>query len=285
MRQSFLYLFIILGLCVNACAKKTLSPAASTEEVHLLLGNPSKATSDLANRDNFLINRPQYALSYNSTRGTANWVSWHLNNTWKGTVKRQDNFRPDPSLPDGWYRATPGDYTNTGFDRGHLCPSDDRDKTEEDNQATFLMSNIVPQAPNNNRTTWRNLEEYCRSLADRGNELYIIAGVYGSGGSGSEGSITHTIASGKITVPARLYKIIVVLPAGDKDPGRVTAATRVIAVDIPNKQSADNKPWHAYRVPVDEIEKATGYDFLNVLPAGLQQSLESKADTEPVRAE
>lgn len=284
MRRSILYFFVILCLCIHACAKKTVSPASSTEELHILLGNPSKATTS-DNPDNYLISRPQYALSYNSTQGTANWVSWHLNASWKGTIKRQDNFRPDNTLPDSWYRATPGDYTNTGFDRGHLCPSDDRDKTEEDNNATFLMSNIVPQAPNNNRTTWRNLEEYCRSLIDHGNELYITAGVYGRGGSGSNGGTTNTIASGKITVPARLYKIIVVLPEGEKDVSRITATTRIIAVDIPNKQSADNMAWYQYRVSVDEIEKATSYDFLTNLPAGLQQTLESKTDNEPVRAE
>jgi endonuclease G len=281
MRQSFFYIFI-LGLCLNACAKKTVSPDKSAETIHLTLGNPTKATSDIANADNFLISRPQYVLSYNRSQGTASWVSWHLSNEWKGSIRRQDSFRPDNSLPDGWYRATPGDYTNTGFDRGHLCPSDDRDKTEEDNNATFLMTNIIPQAPNNNRTTWRNLEEYCRSLVDKSNELYIVAGVYGRGGSGSNGGTTHTIASGKITVPARLYKIIIVLPQGDKDLSRISATTRVIAVDMPNQQSVDNMAWHDYRVSVDSIEKATGFDFLSNLPTGLQQQLESSADAEPI---
>jgi endonuclease G len=283
MRQSFLYIFVFLGLFTYSCAKKTVSPGALTEDVHLLLGNPSKATSDPANLDNFLISRPQYTLSYNRSRATANWVSWHLSTDWKGNIRRQDNFRPDNTLPEGWYRANPGDYTNTGFDRGHLCPSDDRDKTEGDNNATFLMTNIIPQAPNNNRTTWRNLEEYCRSLMDKGNELYIIAGVYGRGGSGSNGGTTNTIASGKITVPARLYKIVVILPAGDKDLDRLSTTTRIIAVDMPNTQSADNLPWYDYRVAVDEIELATGYDFLDSLPASLQQQLEFRTDAEQVR--
>jgi endonuclease G len=145
------------------------------------------------------------------------------------------------------------------------------------------MTNIIPQAPNNNRATWRNLEEYCRSLMDKGNELYIIAGVYGRGGSGSNGGTTNTIASGKITVPARLYKIVVTLPAGDKDLARLSTTTRIIAVDMPNTQSADNLPWYDYRVAVDEIELATGYDFLDTLPASLQQQLESRTDAEQVK--
>jgi endonuclease G len=109
--------------------------------------------------------------------------------------------------------------------------------------------------------------------------------VYGRGGSGSNGGTTSTIAGGKITVPAQLYKIIVVLPAGEQNLSRITSATRVISVDMPNQQSVDNMPWHEYRVSVDDIEKATGYDFLNNLPAALQQQLESRTDTEPVRVE
>lgn len=35
--------------------------------VHLILGNPSGATQDASNADNFLMLKPQYALSYNPT--------------------------------------------------------------------------------------------------------------------------------------------------------------------------------------------------------------------------
>ena len=76
-----------------------------------------------------------------------------------------------------------------------------------------------------------------------------------------------------------------VLPEGEQDIDRITATTRIIAVDMPNKQSVDTMPWSEYRVSVDDIEKATGNEFLSNLPAGLQQTLELKADTEPVRVE
>jgi endonuclease G len=182
-------------------------------------------------------------------------------------------------LPTACYPVVPADYTNTGFDRGHLCPSDDRDATPEDNSATFLMTNIIPQAPDLNRQTWRLLEEYCRKLLDEGNELYILSGAYGRGGTGSNGS-RNTIADGKVTVPARCWKIVVVLPEGKNDLKRIDASTRVIAVDVPNRQAVDNgnKNWDDYLVTVDAIEAATGYDFLTELSRNLQNSLESKVD-------
>lgn len=76
--------------------------------------------------------------------GHANWVAWELTKVDFGTSDRQDDFRPDPYLPAGWYRGKTSDYTGSGFDRGHLCPSADRTFTLEDNSATFLMTNIIP---------------------------------------------------------------------------------------------------------------------------------------------
>ena len=246
-----------------------------TRDEQLALGNPSGANN--SDPDNYLIVKPVYALSYNRQRGTANWVSWHLSAAWKGPFTRANNFRPDPDLPQGWYAAKTTDYTNTGFDRGHLCPSDDRDASPEDNSATFLMTNIVPQAPQHNRVVWKNLEDYCRLLLAGGNELYITAGVLGSGGTGENGRETK-IAEGKITVPASLYKIIVVLPTGSDDLNRISTNTRVIAVNIPNRQTAADRPWGYYLVSIDELEEKTGYDFLNRLPADLQRILEARKD-------
>jgi endonuclease G, mitochondrial len=281
-RQWFCILFLLSIAGVQSCKVQRIDPAQPSREDNLTLGNPSKATASPANADNYLMEKPQYALSYNRSRGIANWVSWHVSEAWKGNANRQNNFRPDPALPEGWPRVSPGDYTNTGFDRGHLCPSDDRDASDEDNSATFLMTNIIPQAPNNNRNTWRLLEEYCRRLVAQGNELYIIAGGYGEGGTGSNGGITRTISSRKVSVPARLWKIIVVLPVGTNDLRRITAATRVIAVDMPNTQAVDARKWTEYRVSVDVIEEATGYDFLSNLPQSVQAALEARVDTEAI---
>ena len=171
------------GLLLWLMGCKTVAPptvntgtAPLTRTDNLALGNPSGAT--LGNPNNYLISRPQYVLSYSRDRGIANWVSWHLSQDWKGNARRTNEFRPDLSLPAGWYAARPSDYTNTGFDRGHLCPSDDRDNTPDDNAATFILTNIVPQAPRHNREVWKTLEEYERRLMEAGNDVYIIAGTH-----------------------------------------------------------------------------------------------------------
>lgn len=263
----------------NNTDKPKPSKGKATRDENLALGNPSKAKADAKFMNNYLIACPQYALAFDNNTGNPKWVAWHLSKAWKGDAKRQD-FRPDNRLPKDFKVVTKNDYTASGFDRGHLCPSDDRDGSISDNEATFFMSNIIPQAPKCNQRVWKGLEDYCRDLAFEGNELYIVAGAYGVGGTGSNGGLTKTIAKGKVTVPAKVWKVVVVLPIGENDLTRIDANTRVIAVDMPNNQSvADNdKEWWDYLTTVDEIEKNTGLDLLSNLQISLQKKLETRLD-------
>jgi endonuclease G len=232
--------------------------------VNFALGNPSEATSDPANPNNYLIVRDQYVLSYNRDARIPNWVSWHLSPADMGDVDRSE-FQPDTTLPDGWYKVRPSDYTNSGYDRGHMAPSADRTATREDNEMVFLMTNIVPQAPDNNQGPWVQLEEYCRDLAREGNELYIISGVSGT---------QATLPKGKVRVPERVWKVIVVLPEGNNDLERIDQNTQVITVDMPNRQGIRDNAWREYLTSVDRIEEQTGYDLLGNLDPTIEARLE-----------
>lgn len=263
---------------LSACSDKEPAPGPALPE-HLTLGNPSGATTDAANTRNYLLSKPQYALSYHRDRGIPNWVAWHLTADWLGSAARQDDFRADASLPAGWYQPSASSYQGSGFDRGHHCPSADRTKTVADNSATFLMTNMAPQAPNNNQRTWAALEDYCRTLVGQGNELYIICGSYGQGGTGSNGPATST-DQGRVTVPARFWKVVVVLPQGDNDAARVTSNTRVIAVDTPNDNGISSG-WGGYRTSVDAIERVTGLDLLSAVGSSVQTTIEARTDSGP----
>jgi len=243
---------------------------------NMALGNPSKATASEANANNYLMVKKQYVLSYNNSKGMANWVSWHLSTAWRGDAQRCNCFTADESLPASFFKVATSNYIRTGFDRGHLCPSDDRTASQEDNAATFLMTNMSPQAPILNQQTWESLESYCRSLLSEGKEMYIIAGGYGTGGSGSNGGNSNSIANGKINVPAHFWKIVVVLPVGENDVKRIGKDTRIIAVDMPNQQEVNQHNWQFYQTTIDKLETATGYDFLSNVPVDVQTVLEMK---------
>ncbi|MCA1594598.1 MAG: DNA/RNA non-specific endonuclease [Acidobacteria bacterium] len=238
--------------------------------LNVALGDPSGATSEPGNKSNYLLVKPQYALSYNNDRGGPNWVSWHLQASDIGSVERQNNFHPEAALPAGFKRVTPDDYTGTGFDRGHVCNSKDRTATGADNSETFSMANMLPQTPDLNRHVWEQLESYCRTLAQRGNELYIIAGGYGS---------AKVIGrANKVSVPTNCWKIVVVLPQGT-DISRIDKSTRVIAVDMPNTSGIALDLWAKYATTVQDIEQKTGYHFFSDLPQDVQAALKVKKDS------
>src|SRR5262245_26227149 len=80
-------------------------PAPYPPSVHLTMGNPSNATPSVTDPNNYLMVKPTYALSYNRDKGIPNWVSWHLDQSWSGTLARVDTFRADPAVPPDWYRV------------------------------------------------------------------------------------------------------------------------------------------------------------------------------------
>ena len=141
----------------------------------------------------------------------------------------------------------------------------------------------MPQSPDNNQGPWAKLESYCRLLTDQGNELYIIAGGTGQGGTGSNG-ILYTFANGNITVPQSTWKVVLVLLNGDNDAARVNNSTRTIAVIIPNTQGIRNDAWETYATTVDQVETLTGYDFFSNVSTNVQSVMEARLGAAPTAA-
>ncbi|MBW4517227.1 MAG: DNA/RNA non-specific endonuclease [Timaviella obliquedivisa GSE-PSE-MK23-08B] len=269
---------LLLSSCSGLMEDPRVSQSASNPNA--LLGLPSSATSFSAS--DYLINRPQYVMSYNRSKAIPNWASWQLNQNWLGSLPRVP-FAPDNTLPTGWEKVNPNDYTGSGFDRGHVVPAADRDKTVDDSRAVFLMTNIFPQAPDNNQGPWAQLESYCRELVAQGKELYIVAGGAGEGGTGEKGE-SRTIANGKVSVPASTWKVVVVSDRPGSGLAGITERTRVIAVIMPNKQGIESTNWREYRKSVDQVEELTGYNLFSNIPKLVQDAIEAKIDANlPVR--
>jgi endonuclease G, mitochondrial len=230
----------------GAAAKQ--AAAANLVSPHLPFGNPSDAGKAANNQ---LVLRQQFAASWNASKNIPNWVAWKLVASDIGDTERSQ-FYADPEID----TPSPKDYTRSGYDRGHVCPSKDRSDTPENNKAVFTMLNIFPQIGDNNRGPWEKTEGFGRDLALAGREVYVIAG-----GVGSEGDIKG------ITVPASTRKAIVALERGKRFPdGQEKAQT--FAVIMPNRDEdiEQDDRWQEYQTSVSEIEKKTGYQFFKNAP-------------------
>lgn len=107
-------------------------------------------------------------------------------------VARTDDFRPDKRVANA---PTPDDYTNSGYDRGHMVPAANADDPNEMSD-TFLMTNMTPQLPSVNRVAWRMLEDRVRSTPFK----YVITGAY-------YGPNPKRIGKRGVPVPDMLYKV------------------------------------------------------------------------------
>jgi DNA/RNA endonuclease G (NUC1) len=242
-------------------------------QYQLLLGNPTGAIADPNNHQHYLVQRNAYALDYSDALRQPNWASWNYTTNDSGSSGRS-SFATDTNLPPGFYQVKTTDYQGSGYDRGHLCPSGDRTVSVAINEETFLMSNMMPQSPDNNQGVWVNLETYSRAIA-ASNEVLVICGPEGFGGA-------VTDSTGQIPIASNVWKIIVAVPLGAGDTlSRITPATRVIAVSIPNVQGVRNDPWQNYLTSVNHLQTNTSFTFFTALNSNLATVLRAKVDGSP----
>jgi DNA/RNA endonuclease G (NUC1) len=284
---------------------------------HLLLGNPTNSrASDIAgdssnrqpDENNYLIEKPQYTVSYNDQTKTPNWVSWELNESWLGSQSRKDyEFEQDTQLSNDWYQTSHSDYngqrftengTSRAWQQGHITPANDRNWNAKDLRSTFLGTNLIAQHPSNNKGLWRVFEDFSNSLASQKDKhLYVIAGSYGTN------SITPSFPTSDglstITIPETLWKVVVILDNPNQSLADLfqqnpssTVNDRVIAIKVPNADTANGSYspswWNpSYRTNVRDLEQElsratnTTYNFLSNLPQEVQDRYEKSIYSGP----
>jgi endonuclease G len=255
------------------CANATIDAS-----LQMQLGNPSNASADTNNHNHYLVQRTVEALDYSDNLGEPVWASWDLTAGDVGSATRSTSYYMDTNLPPNFTRLTTDDYNGVGnidFNRGHLCPSEDRTDTSADNKLVFFMSNIMPQSGPNNQGVWNNLESDCRTFASAGNELLILCGPSGFG--------TKKIPSGKAYIGSNVWKIAVIVPTNSGTAlSRLSVTNRVIAVSIPNVTNGLSSSWQTYLTSARQIELDTGFMFFTAVPANIAAVFRAKVDGSPV---
>ncbi len=270
------------GLSTSIPVEVPVSSPASIYAKNDEFGDPTPASN--SNPNDLLISRNQYVVSYNESRGTPNWVSYELDSRQFGPQDRCNCFTADPNLP-GDKQIFTSDYTNGGFDRGHMTRSADRTTANVENATTFYLTNVVPQQADLNQGVWAQFEDFVGDSAEKGRAVYIITGPLYSKTHG----LTFLKNEGKVAVPDSTWKIAIIGPRIGGVPFKLTdiqtwddlAGLTVLAVNMPNVAGVRNDPWQKYLTTIDKIEAATGYDFLSLLQTSYQDAVEA-GDRPPV---
>lgn len=188
-----------------------------------------------------------FNLMYSGISRTPLWVAEHLNYERVSTkIKREDNFHEETRLPVE-VRSRLDDYRSSGYDRGHMAPNGDM-SDRESQYDSFSLANIVPQTPENNQNTWREIEESVRTMTGRyRTDVYVVTG------PAFIGDKISTIKPGRaVLVPTYVYKAVVIPAMG--------VASAYVA---PNDAS-----YSAQVVSICKLEEKIG---INLFPALSEQ--------------
>lgn len=92
-----------------------------------------------------------------------------------GEYHRTNDFHEDLRIASK-YRSTNLDYYHSGFDKGHLSAASNT-RQHESVSESFLLSNITPQFPMLNRTTWKYMETFTINQTKLHKHIYVMSGV------------------------------------------------------------------------------------------------------------
>lgn len=203
-----------------------------------------------------ILRHKYYSFCYSEEHEQAMWVAYMISvDNFNPEVSRKGSFRNDPLVETK--TASTRDYTNSGYDRGHLAPALDMRHNETSMYESFYMSNVSPQKPGFNRGIWKKLENKARVWALEDGVMYVTTGPVLT-------EFIDTIGvSNKVPVPKYYYKVLLDCVGPDY---------KMAAFILPNEKS--DKPLYDFVVTVDSLEELTGIDFYPALPDVLEKELE-----------
>lgn len=237
--------------------------------------------------------RMNLAVEWNAELKHSNWVAFSFDAvTAEDNVSRTDTWMWDPMIPFEQGGVEEANHKSDGFDKGHICASEDRVYTKEANEQTFYYTNISPQLNQFNGGFWLQLENrvrvwgrstrsgtYDKVYVCKGGTLNHLHKNFEASKKGSDGKVPTADENGLtihgLAVPAYYFMALM----AEKD-GQFEAMGFLLphSVDLPSKPSFDDLKAEA--ISIDELEELTGLDFFCNLPDELEEAAESVLNTD-----
>ncbi len=226
-----------------------------------------------------------YTVCYSREQRAPLWVAAPVHRSYKGSVKRVDNYDYDPKLPvniQSRLNRSYGDYT-----RGHILGSAERTATREMNNQTFYSSNIAPQLRegfNERGGAWNNLEYFVdRQICN--DTLYVVTGCIYDNYTAADGTnikmrkTTNKNDGERVGVPTAYYKALLRTKSGRTGKSVMeckASELKCAAFIVAHRSDAGHKPSMEDMISIKELERLTGVNFF----ANVPNAPESKAVAE-----
>ena len=222
-----------------------------------------------------------YSVEWDIDKMSNRWTCYQIyaSNALK-SVKRKsqesDNLYPrDPFwTSNAFFPYDP--YRGSGYDHGHLCPSQDRVNSRESNDQTFYLSNMQPQVHGFNAGIWAEMEKkmrtYITNKSGSKDTLFICRG----------GTIDkqdqYTYIRNKFIVPTYFFSVAL-MKYKIKGQGDWQYKAIGFWFKHENNNGTSLKP---YVTSIKEIEEKTGIDFFCNLPDNIERDVESKTPAQMI---
>lgn len=190
---------------------------------------------------------------------------------------------------DGHYTQSSTNLDGTNmvtFSRGHICASEDRQTSEDQNRFTFITSNCHPQYQAHNAGLWQRMEDqvqtwgYSSSFRDT---IYVCKGAtitdvtldgttHGGTIPASEVKSLYGVnITGSLVIPRYWYMAILCLKNGEYH--AMAYWTEQI------NSSCSSTSLASCMITIDELEARTGIDFFCNLPDDIESVVEGTLET------
>lgn len=227
-----------------------------------------------------------YALEWVEDKRHAAWVAFSFDaETSQKNVSRTDEWLPDPFIPTS---PEESDHKSDGFDKGHLCASEDRVYNRTANEQTFYYTNISPQMTSFNGGYWVTFEKLLQTWARSGNydHIYVAKGGtlnrllinFTGTQNAADGRKPQTDANGLtrhgLACPA-YYFMAILAQQGSNYQAIGFLAEHKDDYGYSNNHQAPVDVTQAHALSIDELEEQTELDFFCNLPDNVETEVEA----------
>lgn len=284
---AYLFLIALSAMCFVACDKSDDEGSSSEANVNKnntsiqpLLGRLEfpkvKGGSSMViihKTADAYSNGVNYAVEWDSEKKSSRWTCYQMiykdNMKFTGGAGRANEFKEDPDLPQSLRLAdTNAAYKGSGFTRGHICPSADRQYSVAANAQTYYFTNIQPQyynfnAGDNYTSAWVRLENKVRDWAkvSTTDTLYVV-----KGGTIEDSQLLMTIKN-ELRVPKYFFVALLM---------KNHLGYKAIGFWMEHKTTpyTGQEKLSSYAVNIHTLEARTGIDFFCNLPDKVEKEVE-----------